>query len=153
MRFVSGGPDVKKLCLPLTFAAGFWVLTSLGQAGTSGPSTGGGEVPRWGVIAADERGSFGYAIGYSLNDKDRAWRDAVVGCGQANCKTVLEAQTFCVALADARGPHGEYWYWVAHGQRSWNNGAMDAGRQAIQWCEAVPQARAAGCKLQIYSCQ
>jgi hypothetical protein len=113
----------------------------------------GPEVPKLGVIAADERGSFGYAIGYSLSDPGRARRDAINGCGQPGCKIVMEGPSICIALTDARRSDGAYWYWVASGPRRWEAGQPDPGEKTVKWCEQVPEAAAVGCKLQIYVCQ
>ena len=130
------------------------VLSATADEKTGTASQGSGaEVARIGVIAADERGSFGYAIGYKMGDANQARSDALAGCGNPGCKIVVYAPAVCVALADARRADGAYWYWVAYGARSWDNGRMDVREQVLQWCRGNAEANAAGCKLQINECQ
>ncbi len=117
----------------------------------TGTVTSGGLIakkPLIAMVTADERGAVGYAVGYPMDGYDKARVDSLAGCGQASCKIVLYAQTFCVAYADARRSDGAYWYWVANG------GERDEVRSKVMsWCRDNGDAKAAGCNLQFAVCQ
>jgi hypothetical protein len=101
----------------------------------------GPEVPRAAALAVNERGNWGYAVGYGIGDQDSANRDALNGCGAAGCKIAFTGRAVCVAYAQASCSDGAFWYWVAAGGRG------QAYDRAKGWCEGTPEARAAGCRV------
>jgi hypothetical protein len=97
-----------------------------------------------GVIAANGRGDYGYAVGFA--DWAKAERVALQNCRQADCKIVLHKPTRCIAMTDSR--IGEaYWFYVAYAQTR-----TDAANFANNFCDKNPQARME-CELRFAVCQ
>ena len=89
-----------------------------------GPSASPNARGPFGAVAADGKGSWGYAIAQSSEAQARA--SAIKGCGNANCKVELAGRGICAAYADSRA-NGGYWYGLGMGQNSRSTG--EAARQ------------------------
>jgi len=63
----------------------------------------------WGALAADGKGAWGYAIGYTSGAGARV--AALKGCGNRQCKVAVAAHARCYAYFESR--QGGYWYGLA----------------------------------------
>jgi len=66
----------------------------------------------FGAVAADGKGSWGFAVSQASEAQARA--SAVKGCGNGNCKVELSGRGKCAAYADSRA-NGGYWYGLGMG--------------------------------------
>ena len=65
------------------------------------------------AYAANERGSFGGAIGFGSNSAAEAKAMGWCGGAAAGCKIVMSGNGDCIAAADSKSSAG-YWYYVGY---------------------------------------
>jgi len=81
----------------------------------------------FGAVAADGKGSWGYAVAQASEAQART--NALKGCGNANCKVELSGRGTCVSYAYTRT--GGYWYGLGLS----TNNYMGARTAAILGCQ------------------
>jgi hypothetical protein len=83
---------------------------AIGATGASSPAN---AHPGWVAVAADGKGSWGYALGEPNENQARAF--AMAGCAPTGigCHIEQVAQTNCFAYVESRA--GGYWYGVGVG--------------------------------------
>jgi hypothetical protein len=100
----------------------------------------------WGAIAVDRKGNYGYAVGFPSATEAR--KAAVKGCGNSTCRNVMLKEANCVAMSEAKGANGAYWFWVAYGPDS-----ASTTNNVETWCNDNGEAAQAGCEVVINNCK
>ena len=107
-----------------------------------GPSASPNAPGPFGAVAADGKGSWGYAVAQASEAQART--NALKGCGNANCKVELAGRGTCAAYAQSRA-NGGYWYGLGLG-----SSYMGAREAAERGCaKGAPKL---ACKIQKTFC-